>query len=623
MANPSISAAQLFTPAPSGVGLSGVVVTSNPPPGSWLSTWLTIAQIIQLPTTSWQSGCVELELAGISAVQFSQSDALISSFAQSAFLSTAASGTVTYVALNGQTITFPVTPDPSNPAQNPTGALGWLDVTGQNVYDCFRILATYVAGPLAICNLGNVTVGPYSAGTYHVSNVLTGATYSNLASFSAPPSTIAGTGGNVNAVTPGLTTTTLGTVSAHGLVVGATAYVNVPASAGVQGLAGVFALVVAVPTSTSFTIAATSTGSYTGPVGNVYSCTVASMQADVIGTGGNASLNAVTNAITSAPQVLVSNVVSWNGTNYESNGAYAERCTLSLAAASPNGPSQAYEYFARTSQQILSAETPPYTFTNGAIVDANTYASPITGIVTTVVASSTPASTTTGQPVTPGCAQNPVTGVSNASLAVVTCANATGIAVGGTMTVLIEGVVSSTGTLSAAVNGTWLATYVGGSSFSIPVNTAALDSYASGGSVEGGDLGAVDNLLQDNVVPDGVTAITVSALALGISVVASVTVPAANVAIYKAQAPITLQAYFTNNPELPIGGVISSSETVSVSFEQIVAALIDAGVLALGQASYVIGTPVVTVNGGKVDVPFPSNQYQALLALLTLTVTGV
>ena len=50
--------------------------------------------------------------------------------------------TVSYVALNGQTIKIYVTPDPSNPAQNPTGALGWLDATGQNVFDTTRITAT-------------------------------------------------------------------------------------------------------------------------------------------------------------------------------------------------------------------------------------------------------------------------------------------------------------------------------------------------------------------------------------------------------------------------------------------------------------------------------------------------
>jgi hypothetical protein len=99
-----------------------------------------------------------------------------------------------------------------------------------------------------------------------------------------------------------------------------------------------------------------------------------------------------------------------------------------------------------------------------------------------------------------------------------------------------------------------------------------------------------------------------------------VTVPAANVAQYTLAAPIALSTYLGS---LPIGGVYPGGETVTVSYDEIVAALIGAGVIALGQATYVRGTPSVTVNGGTSDVTFTTNQYQALLATPTITVVGV
>lgn len=613
-----LTVTDLFTPAASGIGASGVVPLT-PPAGSWFARQIQSATTIGMPTTSWHSGDVELELLAINAIALSQDDAWISLYAQSAFLSTAASGSVTYQALNGQLITTYVTPDPSIPSQNPTGALGFLDLTMQGVYGISRVLATYAVGPLAIANLGATTIGPYTAGTYHASNALEGSTYSNTGTFSVPPSTIAGNGGQIATLSVGLTSTSFTTQAPHGLTVGASVYIALPAAASVlfNGALTTFALVTDVPSSNAATVAVGSNGAFNGG-GNVYLCTTANMQADVIGVPGNSGPGAVTNAITSSPNVLISNIVPWNGTNYESNASAASRAVLSLAAASPNGPSQAYEYFALSAQSLLAGT---YTFSNGGIVAAKTISSPATGIVITTIASSTPASTALGQNVTPGCAQNAISGMTNANPAVVTCANGIGLASGGTMGVILSGVL---GTLGGAANGSWIGTYVSANSFSIPLNTTALSAFSTSGQVEGGDLGAVDNLLQDNVVPDGITSIAQSALALPIAIAATVTVPAVNVATYKIAAPAAITTYLTNNPELPIGGIVSSVlAPVPVSFDQIVAALINAGILAPGQASYVIGTPTVTVNGGTIDVPFPTSQYQAVLASFTLTVVGV
>jgi hypothetical protein len=382
----------------------------------------------------------------------------------------------------------------------------------------------------------------------------------------------------------------------------------------VTGLNGVFALVSGTPTTTQIQVSIGSAGAYTGG-GNVYLCTIANFQADVVGTGSSAAVGQITNTVTQANGVSCSNLVAWSGSNWESNTAYANRCRLSLAAASPNGPAAAYEYFAESAESILSTETPSYSLTNGPVV-ANTSANPQTGIVTTVVASSTPVTTTLGAAVTPGCAQNLVTGVTGALPCVVTCANPTSLRAGQTMTVIVSGVLGV-----PTANGQFAATYVSANSFSIPVNTTGL-TYTGGGSVEGGDLGMIDNLLQDNVVPDGiVAAVTVSALALPITILASVVVPQAYVATYKAAVVASLQSYIAS---LPIGGVFSASETVPVAYDGVIGALQSAGILTLGGTSYVRQITSATVNGGVIDVPFTSSVYQALLAPATfVTVIGV
>ncbi len=610
MTTPVLTVSQLFTPAPSGVGPFGNV-PQVPPSGTWLAVMLQVAGMVQLPTTSWQSGAPERTILAIEAVTFAQSDVNISIMAQGGFLQSAASGTVTYTTVKGTTVTVSVTPDPSNPAQNPTGTLGWLDLTVQNVYNVFRLAATAASGPLALVNTKVASVGPYAPGAYHVGNASTGATYANPSALTIPSSIIAGTGGTVSNVTPGLTTTIVTTVTAHGLAVGNSVYLLIPTNSGISGLNGVFAIVTAVTTLT-FSVSVSSSGAWVSG-GQVYLCTVATMTADAVGVGSSAGPGTVTTAITQNAGVFVSNLIGWAGANWESNVALANRAILSLAAASPNGPSQAYVFFAETAQQILAAQASPYILTNGPVI-ANSFATPATGINTTVVASSTPVSTTLGANVTPGVAQLPISGVTNANPAVVTCTGPTSLAPGQSMTVTISGVNGVAG-----VNGTFVGTYVGANGFSIPVDTTSAGTYTSGGSVEGGDLGQIDLLLQKNVVPDNTTAITVSALALPITIVATVVVPQANVAAYTLAVLPQLQAQLAS---YALGG---NAPAFTVQYNDIVGALEEAGVVALGVASYVRSIQSLSINGGGVGVgvPFPTTQYQAVLATPTISVLGI
>ena len=154
-------------------------------------------------------------------------------------------------------------------------------------------------------------------------------------------------------------------------------------------------------------------------------------------------------------------------------------------------------------------------------------------------------------------------------------------------------------------------------------NTISAGTYTGGGSVEGGDLGQIDALIQANVTPDNTTSITVSALALPITVVATVVVPVAYVTAYRLAVPTQLEAQIAS---YSIGGSSASSPAYSVPWDDILSALEEAGVVALGQASYVKGVQSLSVNGltaSGTGVSFPSSQYQAVLITPTITVLGV
>jgi hypothetical protein len=601
-----LSADQLFQPAPSGVSLN-----PNTPPaaGSWLALLIQNAQLLNLPTTAWQPGGPERTIDAMMAVAFARSDVLISMMAQGGFLDFAASGTVTATALDGTTVTQPVTPDPSIASQNPTGVPGWLDALGQSFYSVFRLLATYASGQLAIANTTAGTL-TYAAANYHVANTSTNVTYSNVSALTVPPSALPSTNGQIVSVTPG-TSTTIGTNTAHGLSPNQTVYIT-----GVLGITGLtaptFALVTSTPTTTSFTIDVATSGSWTGG-GTVYLCTVATMAADAKGIASNAAPGQVTTTVTQTNGVFVDNLTAWSAANFESNPNYAGRCRLKLGALSPNGPAQAYQYFALTAQQILAAEVPAITLTNGPIAKAITYAVPATKTTNTVISSSTPASVTLGGQVTPGCAQLAITGATNASPIAITTASAHGLSTGNNA--IISGVLGNT-----AANGAWVITKTGANTFTL--NTSVGNgAYTGGGFVEGGDLGEVDNLIQANVVPDDTTAVTQSSLAFPIAVVATVVVPNAYVASYQAAAAAALVALLATYPiggNIPPGG---SNGTIPIS--AIEGALIDAGVLVLGGVSFVRQVSNLTINASSVDLNYPSPNHDALLTAPTITVIGV
>lgn len=496
---------------------------------------------------------------------------------------------------------------------------------------------TFAGGALSAFALVSATptptslqLGVPSSGTYFVSVAF------------IPGAPIAGAGGVITTATSG-TTTTITTSAAHGLSPGAPVYVSLPPAAGVTFAGGgttAGAFVSTVPSPTTLVIPVASSGTYSaGPIGSLsnasvvngaqsslYEATLVPMQADVAGAASSAVAGQVTTAITQTANAFVSNVLPWNGSNWESNAHLVDRCVDSLAYRSPNGPAAAYVFIAETASQFLAAENPPVSLTNGPVF-AEAFSNPNTGIITTVVASASPASVVANANVTPGCAQNPVTGVSNANPCVISCAAPTGMTLGSPMTVTVSGVTGVTGP-GVTVLGTWPATYVSANSFSIPIDTTTASAYSGGGTVEGGDLGQIDRLLQQLVVPDGQTAMAVSAEAFPIAVVATVVVPQAYVAKYQAAVGAQLQAQIAT---YPLGGSPETAPANSVPWDDFEGALAEAGVLQLGTASVVLavqsltlsstGLMPVTASGG--GLAFPSPYHQALLVTPLVTVVGV
>lgn len=592
---------ELFTPAPSGIGGNANVAPAS---GSWLAILLQLAATVGLPTTAWLPGQPERSILSIDSVALAQLDAIVSLIAQGGFLDFAASGTVQFPAVNGQIVTMQVTPDPSDAAQNPTGAPGWLDVLGVNAYGATRLQATFASGILAIANTLVAAAGPYTVGTYHVANTRSQATYKNVASLTIPSSRIAGTGGVVTAVTAG-STTTVTTQTAHGVAAGDVVYLN--GVGGISGLNAAFAQVSAVPSSTMATLSIVTSGSFTTG-GTMYLCTLADFEADVIGLDANAAPGDVTTQITQVNGIATSNLTPWSAANFESNVDYVSRCRSKLAAASPNGPTQAYEYFALTAYELLQAETPSVSLTNGPIVSAKAFGNPQTSDVLVVVASASPASSVLDGAITPGCVGLDVVAATFATPIEITTAFPHGLLTGNIATA--AGILGN-----IAANGTWTITKTSDSTFTLD-GSAGIAVYTGGGQISGGDLGQVDRIIQANCVDDNAIAFTISAQALPISISAVVTVPAAFRAVYNA-ALGTAFDQFLKAQEIGGGdaGVVDYSAIEGVFFE--------VGVQVVGATSYVKSVRNLLVNGGTGNVAFPSPFYEAILGTLGVSVVGV
>ena len=373
MSTPPLTAQELFTPS------------SQP---SWLRTLLQNAAKVGLRTTQWQPGGITRTILAVVSWVLQIEDVNISLIAQGGFLDFAATGTVQYSDINGNAVTVYVTPDPSNPAQNPNGTLGWLDLLADSVFDVQRVLATYAGGQQVLVNTSSTTYGPLAAGSYHVADVYPtpNPTYSNTGALTIPPSAVVGT--SISGVASGAGAAIQVTTSgAHGLTTGAVvalqgvggvtntsgAWTYSLAGAGVPDSSGLpspvtTAWAVTVVDAHNFTLNGSQFGGTWTSGGLVYAPTVASFVADASGSesnsvspaGGLPTSNAVNQAVTSLVGVGVANLVPFVGSDIEGNVALAARCRLKLQSISTSGLKGLYAWLCLNAQQIAPGLTNPF-----------------------------------------------------------------------------------------------------------------------------------------------------------------------------------------------------------------------------------------------------------------------
>ncbi len=547
---PDLSIANLITPATT---------------VEWNTRMLANASILGLPVTAWQEGQPSRTVIMVNAATASQQDALISLIAQGGFLDFAATGSVSFTGVDGQTVTAKVTPDPSVVGENPTGIPGWLDVLASSVYNVTRIGAEYASNDEYFANTTTNTYGPYDVGTFHVGNLTSGSGYSNTESFTIGPANYVGSGISAASNTSPIVITTN---AVHGLA--GSEVVRVLGVLGNTSANGFWDIVV-LSTTTFSLVGSAGNGAYTSG-GTVNVCSSGVFAADVAGPDSTSSPGTITQVVTTLSGVTCTNLDSFVGSDWESNTALAARCRLKIQSLSPNGPSGAYEYFALSANDLLADEDPPVRL-SAPITRALTRSSAVTGIHETIVASAS------GD--VPGVANLAVTGATNASPIVITTATH-GLTTGDYAS--ITGVLGNT-----AANGTWNITVLSSTTFSL-IGSAGNAAYTSGGIVQGGDLGQVDKIIQANAVPDDITNITQSATAFNVAIAATVEVPQAQVSIYSAAVQTALATYFAS---LPIGGIDGY-----LQYNDVIGVLFNAG------ATYVRRIPVLTLNAGTVNLAY-------------------
>lgn len=564
----------------------------------WEATMLANANTLELKTTSWVEGSPSLTILEIVSAVMSQEDGLVSLISQGGFLDFAATGQVTFTASDGTEVTVPVTPDPSDPTANPGGTLGWLDLLGSSRYDVTRIQPSFATGTLAIGNTSAGTLN-YAAGTYHVENPSTGATYKNADVISVPQGTLVGT--NITGVSNGNPVVVI-TATAHGLTNGTSVVVS-----GVVGarVSGVFVITVVTPTSFQLNgFDGTNIGTYVSG-GTVRATSLVTISADLAGTDGTSNGGTITQTVTSNNGVFVANPTAIVGRGWETNVQLATRCRARLASISPNGPKGAYFYFATSAADILSNPSNPLFVAPAVTIPAITRASvsrdPATGTVTVVVAS---ASGAVG-----GVTNLPITNATAATPIAITTAAPHTLSTGDTVTV--AGVLGI-----AQANGTRAITVTGASSFTLN-GSVGTGTYLGGGTVEGGVLGQVDRVIRANAVPDTVTESTVSAVDFPVNIEATVEVPFANVDTYTAAVQQALALY---NAALPMGGI----DGVYPIQGGVDGVLYAAGIVGGSRTSYVRRVTSILLNGTAGDLSFPgATSVASLTPAPSINVVGV
>ena len=135
--------------------------------------------------------------------------------------------------------------------------------------------------------------------------------------------------------------------------------------------------------TTGATYATTGTGSVAASTITNVTVSADAAFAGIIGTtGAGATLAMLTPLVSVTVLPLVTSLV---GTGQETNAALLARGQAKIASISPNGPSQAYEYIAKSLPVGAPSAVPPYTV-SATITRADPQSTPGTGVVSLAVA---------------------------------------------------------------------------------------------------------------------------------------------------------------------------------------------------------------------------------------------
>jgi len=311
--------------------------------------------------------------------------------------------------------------------------------------------------------------------------------------------------------------------------------------------------------------------------------TPAIFAADVAGSAGTSGTGTITQLVTSLLGVTASNPSPLIGANAESNTALVARCRAKQQALSPNGPKGAYQFVATSASQLLAAQTPPETLRNGPITKVLVQTNTATGAVTVYIANAAGA--------TDGVAGLLVTGATGNGVSpiILTVGSTTGILA--TDPIYVAGVQGNT-----AANGWHTVASLDPTHLTLEASSVGNGAYTSGGVVEAGDLGMVDNLIQSMAVPESITEITLWAPPQNISLITTVFVPVANSGTAMAAVSTALANYLAS---VPIGGFVTGVPTPNtIPYSAVLGAIQNA-------ATY-IRDATLTLNGTTLDVPMGS-----------------
>ena len=155
-------------------------------PTDALQSELNIAQGLSLPTTAWQPLSVVRTILALFSQIIATFSSVINLIAQGGLASYAAQ----MVDSSGNPITT------------------WMDLLMPNMYNITRIPATFAKGTITVTNSSGSTYGPSVAGSVHLTNTSTGATYSNTSTVTITPGTntfqvIADVAGSLSSITAG------------------------------------------------------------------------------------------------------------------------------------------------------------------------------------------------------------------------------------------------------------------------------------------------------------------------------------------------------------------------------------------------------------------------------------